>query len=70
MLFRSSALMTTTLSAMEKTVGIVKRELPNVRMLVGGAVLTKTYADRIGADFYAPDAISAVRYTESLVDKK
>lgn len=57
-----SALMTTTLPAMEETVALVKKELPRVRIMVGGAVLTATYAKKIGADFYAPDAISGVRY--------
>ena len=56
-----SALMTTTLPAMEETVKLVKEKLPRVKIMVGGAVLTKTYADRIGADFYAPDALSAVK---------
>ena len=64
-----SALMTTTLSAMEETVRLVKKELPNVKIIVGGAVLTKTYAERIGADFYASDAISAIKYTENAVKK-
>ena len=63
-----SALMTTTLPAMEQTVALVRRELPSVRIIVGGAVLTETYARRIGADFYAPDAISAVRWTEDHLD--
>ena len=60
-----SALMTTTLPAMEEAVKAVKRELPHVRIMVGGAVLTKTYADMIGADFYAPDAMAGVRFAES-----
>ena len=60
-----SALMTTTLPAMEETVALVKKELPRVKIIVGGAVLTATYADKIGADFYAPDAISAVRYLDT-----
>ena len=59
-----SALMTTTLPSMEETVALVKKELPRVKIIVGGAVLTATYAGKIGADFYAPDAISAVRYLE------
>ena len=59
-----SALMTTTLPAMEETVELVRKELPRVKIIVGGAVLTATYAEKIGADFYAPDAISAVRYLE------
>ena len=61
-----SALMTTTLPAMEETVALVKKELPRVKIIVGGAVLTATYADKIGADFYAPDAISAVRYLDTV----
>lgn len=59
-----SALMTTTLPAMAETVELVKKELPRVKIMVGGAVLTATYAEKIGADLYAPDAISAVRYLE------
>lgn len=59
-----SALMTTTLPAMSKTVALVKQELPRVKIMVGGAVLTGTYAASIGA-LYAPDAPSAVR----LIDK-
>ncbi len=61
-----SALMTTTLPAMEETVALIKKELPRVKIIVGGAVLTGTYAKKIGADFYAPDAISAVRYADGL----
>ena len=57
--------MTTTLGAMAETVLLVKKELPNVKIMVGGAVLTATYAERIGADFYAPDAISGVRWADS-----
>lgn len=61
-----SALMTTTLPAMEETVALIKKELPRVKIIVGGAVLTGTYAKKIGADFYAPDAISAVRFVEKI----
>jgi 5-methyltetrahydrofolate--homocysteine methyltransferase len=61
-----SALMTTTLPAMAETVALVRKELPRVKIIVGGAVLTATYANKIGADFYAPDAISAVRYADDL----
>ena len=64
MLLGLSALMTTTLPAMEETVALIKNELPRVKILVGGAVLTETYAKRIGADFYAPDAISAVKFVD------
>ena len=60
-----SALMTTTLPAMEETVALVKRELPSVRIMVGGAVVTETYAKKIGSDFYAPDALRAVKLAET-----
>ncbi len=58
-----SALMTTTAPAMERTVKLLRRELPKVRIMVGGAVITDEYAAKIGAE-YAKDAMSAVRYAE------
>ena len=61
-----SALMTTTVPAMEETIRILRTECPSVRVMVGGAVLTQEYADSIGADFYAPDAMAGVRYAETL----
>lgn len=51
-----SALMTTTLKSMEETINLVKKENPNCKIIVGGAVLTEDYALKIGADFYAKDA--------------
>ena len=62
-----SALMTTTLPAMAKTVKLLRESAPEVKILVGGAVLTKEYADKIGSDFYARDAMEAVRYCESVI---
>lgn len=61
-----SALMTTTVEAMEETVKLLKKELPDIKTVVGGAVLTKEYADMIGADKYAKDAMETVRYAETL----
>ncbi len=61
-----SALMTTTVPAMEETVRALRRGAPWCRVVVGGAVLTQEYADSIGADHYAPDAMSTVRYAETL----
>jgi len=61
-----SALMTTTVPAMEETIKLLKKEFPECRVMVGGAVLTQTYADAMGADFYGHDAMTAVRFTESL----
>ncbi len=57
-----SALMTTTVPAMEETIKLLREKAPNSKVMVGGAVLTKEYADSIGADFYAKDAMSGVRY--------
>ena len=61
-----SALMTTTVPAMEETVNMLRSELPSAKVIVGGAVLNGDYARRIGADFYGKDAMSAVRYAESV----
>ncbi len=61
-----SALMTTTVPAMEETVALLKKEAPFAKIVVGGAVLTPEYADAIGADFYAKDAMAAVRYAEKI----
>lgn len=61
-----SALMTTTLPSMEEAVARVRSEFPGVKIIVGGAVLTGTYAERIGADFYAPDAMAGVRYADGM----
>ncbi|MDE6593890.1 MAG: homocysteine S-methyltransferase family protein [Oscillospiraceae bacterium] len=55
-----SALMTTTLKAMEDTIALVKSNKPECRIVVGGAVLTPEYALKIGADYYAKDAKATV----------
>ena len=59
-----SALMTTTVPAMEETIKLLRKEAPWCKVVVGGAVLTKEYADEIGADKYAKDAMETVRYAE------
>ena len=61
-----SALMTTTVPAMEETIKLLRSNAPYARVIVGGAVLTQEYADMIGADAYAKDAMSAVRYVEGI----
>jgi len=63
-----SALMTTTVVYMEETIKLLKEKAPNCRIMVGGAVLTESYANKIGADFYAKDAISSVRYAEEILE--
>ena len=62
-----SALMTTTVPAMEETVKLVKEKAPWCKTVVGGAVLTQDYADKIGADKYAADAMESVRYAEAVI---
>jgi len=59
-----SALMTTTLPSMEETVKLLKEKTPWCKIVVGGAVLNKEYADTIGADAYAKDGMETVRYAE------
>ena len=59
-----SALMTTTVHAMEETIALLRKDCPGVKVVVGGAVLTQEYADMIGADFYSKDAMQTVRYAE------
>ena len=61
-----SALMTTTLPSMERTVLALKTKAPWCKIVVGGAVLTAEYADKIGADYYAKDGMQTVRYAESV----
>lgn len=62
-----SALMTTTVPAMEETIKQLREKAPWCRVVVGGAVLTQEYADKIGADKYARDAMETVRYAEEIL---
>ena len=61
-----SALMTTTVAAMEETIRLLRERLPDVKIMVGGAVLTEDYAKQIGADFYGKDAMASVRYAKEI----
>ena len=63
-----SALLTTTMPAMEKTIQAIKDSGIAVKTMVGGAPVTQTYAEKIGADGYAPDAASAVDLAKSLLN--
>lgn len=62
-----SALMTTTVPSMEETIRQLRKEAPWVKVMVGGAVLTKEYADTIGADAYCRDAMASVHYAETII---
>lgn len=55
-----SALMTTTLVSMEKTIQLLREHKVDCKVVVGGAVLTPEYAKQIGADYYAKDAMDTV----------
>ena len=64
-----SALMTTTVVNMEETIRQLHEKKPDCRIVVGGAVMTQEYADQIGADCYGRDAMTTVRYADSLAEK-
>ena len=57
-----SALMTTTVPAMAETVALLKKNAPEIKVMVGGAVMTSDYAKEMGADFYGEDAMAAVKF--------
>lgn len=59
-----SALMTTTVPSMEETVKMLRELNLDIKTVVGGAVLTQDYADKMHADFYAADAMDTVRFAE------
>ncbi len=64
-----SALMTTTVVNMEETIRQLHEQKPDCRIVVGGAVMTQDYADKIGADCYGRDAMTTVRYADELAEK-
>jgi methanogenic corrinoid protein MtbC1 len=62
-----SALLTTTMENMKKTVSALKEKHSDLKILVGGAPVTQEYCDKIGADFFSPDPQGAVNYLKQLV---
>ena len=62
--------MTTTVPAMEETIKQLRQQAPFAKVVVGGAVLTKEYADSIGADYYAKDAMATVRYALEVMESR
>ena len=63
-----SALLTTTMPAMKETVEAIRAAgLSDVKIIVGGAPVTQAYADEIGADGYAADAVTAVDKARELI---
>ena len=64
-----SALMTTTVPNMQRTIEVLRRET-DCRVMVGGAVLTQADADRIGADYYAKDAAEAAKIAAAVFQEE
>lgn len=64
-----SALMTTTLSSMEKTIAMLHENNVDCKIMVGGAVLTPEYAKQIGADYYAKDAKESCDIAKEVFEK-
>jgi len=65
-----SALMTTTMIKMEEVIKLAKEEgLTDIKIMIGGAVVDQNYADQIGADAYATDAMESVRLAKRFTEK-
>lgn len=62
-----SALMTTTVPAMEETIRMLRSAYDDVKIVVGGAVLTEEYSYEIGADYYGGDAMDTVRAAQEVL---
>ena len=62
-----SALLTTTMTNMEKIVGEIKAESPDTKVLIGGAPVSEDFKNKINADFYSPDPQGAVDYLNQAV---
>ena len=62
-----SALLTTTMTNMKKVVDLVKEDNYDIKVIIGGAPVSKEFADEIGADAYAYDAGKAVEMVKELI---
>lgn len=62
-----SALMTTTMMRMKDVVELVHEKHLNTKIIIGGAVITQSFADEIGADGYSKDAAEAVKLVQRLI---
>ena len=65
-----SALLTTTMLAMEHAIKEIKKRDPKIKVMVGGAPLTIEFAEKIGADGFAPDALRAIDLAKNLINIK
>jgi len=64
-----SALLTTTMLGLESAIKKIKGKIHDAKVMVGGAPLTKEFADKVRADGFAPDALRAINLTKSLMGK-
>lgn len=62
-----SALMTTTMTEISTTIDCIRKELPDIKIIAGGAVVTEEFAKKSGANGYSEDAVSAVKLVDSLI---
>lgn len=62
-----SALMTTTMKEMKRVITYARQKGVDAKIIIGGAVITQSYADEIGADGYSKDAADAVNLTKSIL---
>jgi len=62
-----SALLTTTMVNMDKTVKLIKEKVPGTLVVVGGAPLTQEFCDKIGADAYSPDPQGCIEYLDAKI---
>lgn len=65
-----SALMTTTVINMEETIALLKSEVPDCKIMVGGAVLSGDYSSLIGADYYVYDANMSVKVAREIYPER
>ncbi len=65
-----SALMTTTMQRMREVIAMAKEDEVDAKIMIGGAVITKEFAEEIGADGYARDAAEAVRVARKLIGQE
>jgi 5-methyltetrahydrofolate--homocysteine methyltransferase len=65
-----SALLTTTMLALEPSIKMIKEKISGMKVMVGGSPLTQEFADKIGADGFAPDALRAINLAKKLLGKQ
>lgn len=62
------SLMTTTITQIDEVIAELKKSGFKAKVMIGGAVVTREYADKVGADAYAADGVEAVELAKKLID--